>query len=185
MNPKERVYTVLEHKKPDRVPVTNRFTPEVAGMLSEILNINSDDSFDLEVELGHDLLCTKEIGIVNVFTFKDSRQIDNNLYIDEFGVLKRKIEHGGGSYIEIVKNPLEDLNKFSSYKLPDPDKQPVLQKQLKNFKENVEKYGKTHAIVGGVTATIFEAAQHLRGIERVMVDLIENEDFLNELMDML
>ena len=185
MNSKERVLMALEHKKPDRVPVTNRFTPEIGEELSDILGISSSDSFDLEVELGHDLLCTKEMGIVNIFTLEDSRKIDNEQYIDDFGVIKKKIDHVGGAYIEIVKNPLENLDNFSSYKLPDPEKQPVIQRQLKNFENNVKKYGKTHALVGGVTATILEGTEALRGMERIMVDIVENKDFLNELMDML
>ena len=139
MNSKERVLLALEHKKPDRVPVTNRFTSEIGEKLADILGISFSDSFDLEVELGHDLLCTKEMGIVNIFTLEDSRKIDNEHYIDDFGVVKKKMNHSGGSYIEIVKNPLENLDKFSSYKLPDPEKQPVLQKQFKNFAENVKK----------------------------------------------
>ncbi len=185
MNPKERVFTALEHDKPDRVPVTNRFTPEIAENLADILGLSSNDSFDLEVELGHDLLCTKEMGIVNVFTVEGNRKIDGHHYIDEFGVIKKKVNYENGSYIEIVKNPLEDLDQFSKFKLPDPDKQPIMQKQFENFKHNVDKYGKTHALVGGVTATILEGTEALRGMERIMVDIVDNQDFLNELMDML
>jgi len=185
MNSKERVLVTLEHKKPDRVPVTNRFTPEIAEKLADALGISFSDSFDLEVELGHDLLCTKEIGIVNVFTLEGNRKIDDEHYIDDFGVVKRKVNYGSGSYIEIVKNPLENLDKFSSYRLPDPETQPVLQRQFKNFEDNVKKYGKTHSIVGGVTATILEGAEALRGMQRIMMDIVDNQDFLNELMDIL
>lgn len=39
--------------------------------------------------------------------------------------------------------------------------------------------------MGGVTATILEGAEILRGMERIMVDLVENQDFVNELMDKL
>ena len=64
---KERVLTVLEHKPADRVPVTNRYTPEIASELARIVGVSSRDSFDLEVALGHDMLCMKEIGIVNSY----------------------------------------------------------------------------------------------------------------------
>ena len=185
MNSRERVLTILDHQKADMIPVTNRFTPEIAHELARILNLDYRNSFDLEVELGHDLLCTKEIGIVNAYSIDGNKKIDDNLYIDDFGILKKKIDYNSGFYIEIVKNPLDDLNNFSAYKLPDPDYQEIIKKQYKNFENNIKKYGKSHAIVGGVTCTIFEAVEILRGMERIMVDLVENEDFINELMDKL
>jgi len=185
MTPKERVFTALDHKTPDRVPVTNRFTPEVINELNTILGLDTNDSFDLEVELGHDLLCTKEMGIVNAYLLEDSKKIDEEKYIDDFGIIKKKVNYGKGYYVEIVKNPLENIEDFYSYNMPDPEKQPLLQRQLKNLEDNVKKYGSTHAIVGGVTATIFEASQILRGMKNIMIDLVDNQDFLNELMDML
>jgi len=184
MNSKERVLTVLDHKPADRVPITNRYTPEIASELAHILGVRSQNSFDLEVALGHDMLCTKEIGIVNSYSIEGNRRIGDE-YIDEYGIVKRIIPYAGGSYIEIVKNPLEHLDAWSSYHLPDPDQQPTLQKQYKDYDESIAKYGNTHAIVGGVTCTIFEGAQMLRGMSRLLVDLIDNEDFVNELMDQL
>ena len=184
MNSKERVLTVLDHKPADRVPVTNRYTPEIASQLANIVGVGLDNSFDLEVALGHDMLCTKEIGIVNAYKTEGNLKIGDE-YVDEYGIVKRVVPYEGGSYVEIVKNPLENLDAWSSYNLPDPDQQPLLQKQYIDFEESISKYGKTHAIVGGVTCTVFEGAQMLRGISRLMVDLIENEDFVDELMDRL
>lgn len=184
MEPKERVLTVLEHKKADRVPVTNRFTSEISLEISRVLNIHPEDSFDLEVELGHDLLCTKEIGIVNSYGIIGNKRIGDE-YICDFQIVKKKVNYQGGFYLEIVKHPLENINDFYSYKFPDPEKQELLQNQYDNFKLNVEKYGKTHAIVGGVTCTILEGCEMLRGLDKVFMDFIENQDFLNELMDKL
>ena len=121
---KERVLTVLEHKPADRVPVTNRYTPEIASELARIVGVSSRDSFDLEVALGHDMLCMKEIGIVNSYNVECNSKI-NNEYIDEFGIVKRIVEYGGGSYLEIVKNPLENLDAWTSYRFPDPSQQTV------------------------------------------------------------
>ena len=84
MNSKERILTILNHEKSDMVPVTNRFTIEVSKELARILNLDYSDSFDLEVELGHDLLCTKEIGIVNAYSIEGNKKIGNNLFVDDF-----------------------------------------------------------------------------------------------------
>ena len=185
MNSKERVLTILNHEEADRIPLTNRFTPEIAGQLAAILGMDYTDSFDLEVELGHDLLGSKEIGIVSAYSMEANRPAGDDLYICDFGILKKKMHYPGGYYVEIVKNPLEDLESFSSYKLPDPDKQEILKTQLESYQKSIQKYGDSHAIVGGVTCTIFEGVEMLRGMERVMIDLVENQDFLQELMDLL
>jgi len=185
MNSKERVLTILNHQEADRIPVTNRFTPEIANQLAAMLGMDYTDSFDLEVALGHDLLGTKEIGIVSAYSMEANRPAGNDLYVCDFGILKKKIQYPGGFYVEIVKNPLEDLDSFSSYKLPDPNKQEILKTQLEAYRQGIEKYGSSHVIVGGVTCTIFEGVEMLRGMERVMIDLVENQDFLEELMDLL
>ena len=185
MDSKERVLTAISHQQPDRVPVTNRFNPEIEDQLRNILKIDSKDSFDLEVELGHDMLCTKEIGIVSSYSLSHNRQIGQNEYICDFGIIKKKINYPGGFYLEIIKNPLENLDDYSSFKLPDPANQELLQREFKLFSQGVKNYGRTHAIVGGVTCTIFEGCCMLRGLSRVLVDLIENADFLNDLMDKL
>ena len=182
MNSKERVLTAIAHEVPDRVPITNRFTPEIASRLAEIVEVDPGNSFELEAALGHDLLCTKEIGIVNTYAAEyNKRQGDE--YSDEFKVVKRRVRYEGGSYLEIVRNPLENLDDWSKYQFPDPDKQESLQKQYRQFEKDIDRFGGTHAIVGGVTCTVFEGAEILRGMSRLMVDLLENEGFVNELLD--
>jgi hypothetical protein len=173
MNSKERVLTVLDHKPADRVPVTNRYTPEIAAQLARIVGVDSGDKFDLEVALGHDMLCTKEIGIVNAYDIAYSEKVGDE-YIDDFGMVKRVVPYDGGSYTEIVKHPLEKLDAWPSYRFPDPDQQPTLQKQYADYEKSIAKYGDTHAIVGGVTCTVFEGAQMLRGIGRIMMDFYDN-----------
>ena len=93
MNSKERVLTILNHKEADRIPMTNRFTPEIADQLADILGMDYTDSFDLEVELGHDLLGTKEIGIVSAYSMEANRPAGDDLYICDFGILKKKMHY--------------------------------------------------------------------------------------------
>jgi uroporphyrinogen decarboxylase len=184
MTSKERVLTVLDHKAADRVPVTNRYTPEIASELARIVGVRSADSFDLEVALGHDMLCMKEIGIVNSYKAECNRMV-NDEYVDEYRIVKKLVDYDGGSYLEIVHNPLEKLEAWDSYEFPDPDRQPTLLRQYEDFERSITKYGKSHAIVGGVTCTILEGAEMLRGMSRLFMDFVENEAFVHELMDQL
>jgi uroporphyrinogen decarboxylase len=185
MNSKERVLTVVDHKPADRAPVTNRYTSEIARELARIVAVDPQDKFGLEVALGHDMLCTKEMGIVNAYDISLSERVSDDEYVDDFGMIKKIIPYEGGAYAEIVKYPLADLDVWSSYQFPDPDQQPSIQRQFAEYEEGIARYGDTHAIVGGVTCTVFEGAQMLRGISQLMVDLYDNEDFVNELMDEL
>jgi uroporphyrinogen-III decarboxylase len=84
-----------------------------------------------------------------------------------------------------VRHPLEDLRSWSSYEFPDPDEQEHLRRQYREFELGVREYGETHAIVGGVTCTILEGAEMLRGMSALLMDMHENEDFVHELFDRL
>jgi hypothetical protein len=75
------------------------------------------------------------------------------------------------------------LSTWGSYQSPDPDHQPVLQSQYKDYQQSIVKYGKTRAIVGGVTCTILEGAELLRGMSRLFMHFVENEGFVNELVN--
>ena len=187
MTSKERVLEAIHHSPPDRVPVTNRFTPEIAEQLAAIVGVTGD-TLDLEVALGHDMLCTKEIGISNTYKPECNEKTGDEYgdeYVDEFGIVKKRVPYEGGSYLEMVKHPLEDLDAWSSYRFPDPGKQIHLQRQYREFQEAIAKYGRTHAIVGGVTCTILEGAEMLRGMTRIFMDMYENPEFVHELMDRL
>lgn len=185
MNSKERVLTAIGHDAPDRVPVTNRYTGEIRAELANIVGVDPNDKFGLEVALGHDMLVTKEMGIVNAYDKEYSKEIGDNRHIGDFGIVTEDIAYPGGHYTEIVGHPLENLDNWSSFEFPDPDKQPSLLKQYAEYEDGIARFGKTHAIVGGVTTTVFEGAQMLRGITNLMMDLYLNEDFVNELMDEL
>ena len=92
MNSRERVFAAINHEIPDRVPVTNRFTPEIAAELASIVGVSSEDTFELEVALGHDMLCTKEIGISNTYKAECNTKVGDE-YVDEFGIVKKLIKY--------------------------------------------------------------------------------------------
>jgi len=125
------------------------------------------------------------MGIVNAYDKGFSRKIGDNRYVGDFGIITEEAPYPGGTYTEIVERPLADLDNWSSFEFPDPDEQPSIQQQYAEYEDGIARFGKTHAIVGGVTTTVFEGAQMLRGITELMMDLYENEGFVNELMDEL
>ncbi|MCL4418060.1 MAG: hypothetical protein M1365_15475 [Actinobacteria bacterium] len=175
MNSKERVQTALNHEEPDHVPIDAFFTPEIAGILSKKYNCYENE---LNEYLGHDVIRLAQ-GIGTSF---DSTPEGETEYYDDWGIKWRAVPHVStpGVYTEMIIHPLSgDKDKLNSYKAPDPDL-PKLEIEAKNI---IEKYGKTHAVIGVVGSTIFEGSWYLRGFEQFLQDLILDKDYTNALMD--
>ena len=92
VNSKERVLTVLDHKPADRVPVTNRYTPKSPPSWPHCGH-RFTGQVRSEVALGHDMLCTKEMGIVNVYDKTFSKQVGDDEYMDDFGMVTKIIPY--------------------------------------------------------------------------------------------
>ena len=54
MTPKERIFTAINHKEPDKVPKFSSFTPEFANKLRKHFNLEKD-SFDPRVVIKYPL----------------------------------------------------------------------------------------------------------------------------------
>jgi uroporphyrinogen decarboxylase len=175
MTSKERVLVALSHREPDRVPLDLWITPEIEDSLMR--ETGAGDAFDMRVDMGHDCLMSFA-GIVASFYMSDEEQ-----YVCPWGITWRQVAYDGGkaTYTEIVTNPLAgDDSKLVSYRPPDPDETG----QYREVEDLVARYGKTHCIVGGVLASVFECPWYLRGMMQFLQDLISNKDYAHRLMDM-
>ena len=187
MTPKERVLCAINHQEPDKIPIDSWLSTELFKEMAGLLDINiKEDPFALKAILGDDLLYKfYGGGIWQVFDSinRPERKIQGelNIYSTPWGVKIRKAPYEYGAYAEIVESPLSNLKNYDAYKFPDPE---IVEKKNYQLQElAIKKYGKTHAIVGPVPCTIFEACWFLRGLENFMVDLIDQEDFVNDIMD--
>ncbi|MCL5985573.1 MAG: hypothetical protein M1371_03305 [Actinobacteria bacterium] len=182
MNSKERVLMALNHEEPDRVPKDCWFTPEIEEELKVILGISSSEPYQLQVELGHDWL-TIELGIDLGFLINQRPECKipeaANLYKDEWGIIWKEISYGKGAYCEIYEHPIKDISEVDKYTAPDPMDPEI----IKSAKRTINEYGSTHAIMGGVPCTIYEAAWYLRGKKELIYDFYDNPDFVEVLFD--
>lgn len=183
MNSRERVLTALNHEEPDRVPIQVDFTPEAARKLSDYLKL--DDSTaeaysgkisELPLVMDHDLLVAWH-GIATSYYLNE----DVEEYTCEWGITWRWVEFSGGKYTDIVGRPLADESNLDSFNCPDPTES----WRYDSIRELKRIHGGTHAIVGGMPCTLFEAAWYLRGYDRFMIDLVMNKDFAHALLDKL
>ena len=171
MNSKERVQMALQHKEPDRVPVYASFVPEAINSLKSHLNIFDTD--EMLLELGNDMVMVAH-GFATGYYLKDS-----NEYYDDWGCKWRYYNNDSGRYPEIVKRPLSDKSQIYSYTIPDP-REPD---QYESTNTTISKYGKENWIVACIACSIFECAWGLRGLDELLIDLIEDSDFVGMLMD--
>lgn len=183
MNSRERILTTLDNKEPDKVPIDSWLVPEISSKLVSMFNVDLDeDPVALKVLLGDDLLYTSSLGMDHGFDsiYMLERKISGreNLYMDQWGIKWKRIEHRYGAYSEFAEHPLADLKKYDSYEFPDPENE-----DYELYETIINKYGKSHAILGAAPCSILEASWYLRGLENLMMDLVINKDFVNDLMD--
>ena len=185
MNHRERVQAALNHEVPDRCPMQISFTPEFADRLRADLALKDaaahnphggGNTYELERALDQDMLLTS-VGWANSYYHQPGA------YTDEWGVGWSSAEYstpfGSGYYTEIVGHPLADDDALASYQPPDPTR-PELYTEAEGV---VREYGSEYWIVGVTVTTIFEAAWALRGLERMLMDLVEKPDIADQILE--
>ena len=181
MSHKERLLTAINHEEPDRVPLCAWYTPEAEKSLLRHLGASSDQTETyqaaggpLPILMDHDFLISW-VGPCTSY-YADP----NQEYTDEWGIGWRWVKNAaGGSYTEMVRHPLADLVDPSAYTLPDfsrADRYDGVQKLI-------AAYGKEYGIMGGAACTLFELAWYLRGLPRLLMDLVSEQDFVNAFLD--
>ncbi len=185
MKPRDRVATALQHREPDRCPFSVGFTPEFAERLRADLmrkdrlpphNGGDGYTYELERAVGADMLLTF-VGWANCYYG------EGEAYTDEWGVGWRSVEHttayGVGRYTEPVGHPLAEDEAIEAYKAPDPQR-PELYEDVRRV---IERFQDQYWIVGCAVCTIFETAWALRGLERALLDFVENPELLRRILE--
>ena len=127
------------------------------------------NTYELEQALGEDMLLTS-VGWAN------SYYQEAGTYTDEWGIGWKQCEYttryGKGSYTEISSHPLAQDEALESYRPPDPNRPELYEDAARTIQAFQEEYW----IVGVTVTTIFECAWALRGLERLMMDLLRIRD---------
>ncbi|MCL4417524.1 MAG: hypothetical protein M1365_12670 [Actinobacteria bacterium] len=183
MDSRERVFTALSHKQPDRIPRFNWFAPDVSNKLRDTLGLKKDNPRLLDFEFDHDWI-VEFVGITSPWVTQiytpDNLPQDGIFLKDAWGIgYKGFIDKTGGSYPSINFHPLAKSADFSNYAFP------TVQKDVDfvPLKKIIHEYKKNYPIVSATPSTIFETSWYLRGFENFLSDLVINQDFAEELMD--
>ena len=166
----------IEHKEPDRVPRTFTFTPEFRNSILNYYGLKKDQLHGLDVKIGND------VKFANHGYADETRKDKTGSFTDKWGIEWKAVNYKKGDkigkYIEAVKNPLSEDNSIDKYISPDPKDE-----DYSNTKTLIKKYGNDYAIIGSIVQTIFESGWQLRGLEKMMMDFVLNEDLAHRILD--
>jgi uroporphyrinogen decarboxylase len=167
------------------------FTPEFAVRLrADLRSIGSaahnphggGNTYELERALGEDLLLTS-VGWANSYYANETFGSGGAAYTDDWGIgwhnAPYQTRFGPGFYTEIAAHPLRDAIAVDSYRAPDPNRDPLYE----DARRLISQYGSEYYIVGVTVCTIFETAWALRGLERLMMDFLEDPDLADRILD--
>ncbi|MBW2659872.1 MAG: uroporphyrinogen decarboxylase [Deltaproteobacteria bacterium] len=192
MTRRERVIATLEHREPDRVPLSMSITIDAYQNLKRYLGIELEEDFRPDRWAGvpvHPLVAEKfgldavllPTGNSNIST-KQSKNPDK--WYDEWGVeLTKKALPGGGYINEMTCCPLKSatVRDLADYKWPDPYNRSAVE-GIREFYRHIHN-DTDFAIFSNFGGSIFRRAQYLRGIETFLLDLKENPEFAEALLE--
>ena len=161
MNNKELVIDTIRHKHNNIVPYQLDLTTEMEAILVR--------------ELGSDFLET----IDNCFAVERNEEfetIDGNCIKDMFGAVWLLDQQGD---FGVVKNQLLDEPMIGDYKFPEPDEKKIREKCERLTSEKNRHRFKMY-IIG---FSLYERAWSLRGVENILMDMVMNPAFVEELFD--
>ncbi|MBN1298312.1 MAG: hypothetical protein JW997_01345, partial [Actinobacteria bacterium] len=171
MNSKERTLKAINLEIPDRVPIFVDMVPELAEEFSKKYKLSGNK---LLTHMGNDLaVCA--FGVASSFGAMDNGQID------EWGIKWKKIKHGKGYYNEIDEKPLANatIEDLLNLKIPDANEE----SRYDEIAELVSGFGNDFAIMVDMSCTIFELSWYMRGMDRLLMDMIQDSNFVDTLMD--
>ena len=186
MNSKERVLTAVAHEEPDRIPVDYWAVPELTETLLEKFGLVNEEQ--LLEKLKIDIRYVKPYYISSDFEEQPDgslhKRLSDGIFIDIWGVKRKKINWGKGSYLEMINSPLGEANSvrgIENHSWPraeDFDYESIL-KQCLNYKDFA-------IICTGdrltTRASIFKLAMYLRGMDRFFMDLALNPGLVETLV---
>ena len=171
MTSKERWLAVLQHKKPDRIPMDYWGTTEASDKLMRHLGVsNMDEVFRM---LHIDAPCTVGPRYIGPALHKDT---------DIYGGRYADIPYKGGFYRECVEHPLANYKTIeeikANYTWPSTDwfDYSVIKEQI---------VGMEHRPIRGGGSEPFLTYTMLRGDEQAFMDLILNPEMVHYCLDKL
>jgi uroporphyrinogen decarboxylase len=171
LSPRERVRLSLEHETTDRVPVAM-----VCAGINAPAQRALGDWLARERRLTVEEYLAPIVDIVEVAP----RYIGPPLApgTDIWGVTRREVSYGSGSYSEIARYPLAGDLDLDAHRWPDPDWFDYA--GLPGLVAAARKRADSCLMVSN--GNIFETSWYMRGFEQMLMDVMTDEDLVHALM---
>ena len=184
MNSRERVLKAFKRMEglPDRVPVQfdlcaqlyEHFSKKLGIPMHYTRNIFEDVTYrisgnELRLAMGCDVVTT---GASEAKGFVPPKFNDGS-WLNEYKMRMTQ----GHVYVEVLEAPLKNASTakdVEAYSFPDPD----ALGRYDDAEALVKKYKKDYVIIGDIEVTIFSLAQMLVGMEKLLLDMASEEDYV-------
>lgn len=188
MKSKERVMRALTRKGiPDRIPIQFDLCKSLIEYYSRQLNVDPGFSWsyyedlsyrisanEIRTRLGSDCVV---VGGTMASGF-DPIPVEEGITMNEFGMKMKPTQ----LYVEVVEPPLKtavSILDVEGYAFPDPNAPGRFDKAV----QEIQKYGDAYFIIGDCELSLFELAWQLTGLERHLMAMAMQEDWLAVLYD--
>jgi len=189
MNSRERVLKAFKRLPglPDRVPIQFDLCRQLADYFGKEMGIPvhyTDNPYEdvtyrisaneLRVALGSDVIITGA-------SVSDDYKIEKDgegCWQNEYGMKMRQ----GDIYVEVLEYPLafaETKADIDAYRFPDPH----APGRFRDAEALVEKYKEDYLIFGDIEVTIFSLAHQLVGMEKLLVDMMMETEYVIPLFE--
>lgn len=170
MTAKSRVHAALKGEEIDRIPVWMWYHPAIYQKFAEIVGWDVDTT---DQQLGNDI---KSVHVsINREMFRPL--IEGEIFQDEWGVSWKR----EGWYNQVINNPLRDdsISTIRSYHFPAI----IAQQRFAPLAELCDRYADSYFIGVDISGTIFEPCYHIRGMEQLLIDMLENQSAVEMFFD--
>jgi uroporphyrinogen decarboxylase len=182
MTPRERVHAVLNRQTPDRLPREFKLTPPLLDAFRHMTGSGDPaDYYDLEVR---DVFLRPPAGMPDFRRYYPDGvpPLPNpaGWEVGEWGVGQVPGSQWHFIHIEHPMRNLTTLDDLRTYPFPDytrPERHQHLEAEVQAL------HDRGLFVIGFMEWTIFEIAWHMRGMDNLFADMVENPPFVEYLLD--
>ncbi len=185
MNSKERTIQAINHQEPDRPPIYVSLTPQLAKKLSDSTGLPYEPPIDAmeSARISH-MALLDHLGVDIVAVAATAPPEGKTLVLPD-GRIKNEwgmIYKNAGIYDEFDEYPMAHaVTREDAINYPVPDHK--LDVRYDKARETMKIYGNNHGVIGDVETMFFETSWYLTGMEKLLVDLIMEAEYVPFLLD--